>query len=69
MVRLKVRIRQQSGGTQAFQFHNGSIKSKQSVEQKRAAEAFQFHNGSIKREEYLNDPKDDIVVSIPQWFD
>ena len=55
--------------TDAFQFHNGSIKSALVHFDETLLGGFQFHNGSIKRRRFAVYSLHYRCVSIPQWFD
>ena len=52
-----------------FQFHYGSIKSEQFQEGMTLENQFQFHYGSIKSGTPLIPKTDNLLVSIPLWFD
>ena len=52
-------------GINVFQFHNGSIKTKQQVKSLRDELSFQFHNGSIKTQTKANQRMFLLHVSIP----
>ena len=43
----------------AFQFHNGSIKRKIMAYKAKTHQGFQFHNGSIKSRKRIKDRKED----------
>ena len=70
MVRLKHSdIVDELEGFNAFQSHNGSIKTSDKSKNCVVCSVFQSHNGSIKTRRRKNQRRTQVLISIPQWFD
>ena len=58
----------EAGRALVFQFHYGSVKSRDGVNSFFDKIPFQFHYGSVKRNQLIKEICDTDMISIPLWF-